>query len=117
MAMAYPSYSTAPVGHWDNPNTVKILCRNLTACLSACFFFHSMFFETTYVPSPQLSATSTIDEDDLSSLPPSPTAGPTKGDTSGDEGLYDSPVDHVIFVIHVYSLGHQVCYVVKSLTG
>ncbi|KAI7876852.1 hypothetical protein K492DRAFT_239541 [Lichtheimia hyalospora FSU 10163] len=65
-----------------------------------------MFFETTYVPSPQLSATSTVEEvDDLNPPPLSPSVGPAQGDSSCDEGMSDSPVDHVIFVIH--GIGQQ----------
>ncbi|KAI9472907.1 hypothetical protein BDB00DRAFT_752180, partial [Zychaea mexicana] len=60
-----------------------------------------MFFETTYVPSPQLSATSTIEEGSNAfsfRLP--------KCDSSCDEASSESPVDHLIFVIHAKQYGH-----------
>lgn len=91
-----------------------------TALFPFLSFSSPMFFETTYVPSPQLSATSTVEEgkcpfhfsshcscslcrfivDDLTPPPLSPSVGPAQGDSSCDEGMSDSPVDHVIFVIH-----------------
>ncbi|KAI7854507.1 hypothetical protein BDC45DRAFT_127952 [Circinella umbellata] len=63
-----------------------------------------MFFETTYVPSPQLSATSTLEEehDDITPVPLSPSLGTVPVDDTycSDEALSESPVDHLIFVIH-----------------
>ncbi|KAI9256594.1 hypothetical protein BDA99DRAFT_516859 [Phascolomyces articulosus] len=67
-----------------------------------------MFFETTYVPSPQLSATSTLEEeDDLTPVPLSPSLGTVPVDDTycSDEALSESPVDHLVFVIH--GIGQQ----------
>ncbi|KAI9024972.1 DDHD domain-containing protein [Phycomyces nitens] len=61
-----------------------------------------MFFETTYVPSPQLSAVSADDEPTECSLAPEVPLPPPE--TAEDPPL-DAPVNHLVFVIH--GIGQQ----------
>ncbi|KAL0091680.1 DDHD domain-containing protein [Phycomyces blakesleeanus] len=61
-----------------------------------------MFFETTYVPSPQLSAVSADDEPTPCSLTPEM---PLPQPETAEDTLSDSPVNHLVFVIH--GIGQQ----------
>ncbi|KAI7865615.1 hypothetical protein BDF14DRAFT_1001435 [Spinellus fusiger] len=72
--------------------------------LNLFFLLSVMFFETAYIPSPQLSATSQ-DNDAIPSPLLSPCLVPLPPSDLSEESLSNEPINHIVFVIH--GIGQQ----------